>query len=376
MIPHCRNPFVVILNGIRYEYESGKEIEVPDEIAEVIAFHVDSKPKALPYVGGFCNRPHVYFSDIANKLPDDAVDGSLAVVTEVKKGWLKKTWNGFTDISGANIWTDGKNIYFSTESNNTGEQYILKGDTWETKNWNYVTKFDGNRIWTDGKHIYYSPSAHYVLNGDTWEQKTWKGLSDFTGDLVITIGTKAYCRDKGFYNGNETIYHLYVLNGDTWEQTNAISKTEDIWSDGKNIYCSDGGTYNPSDGVVYYGVYKFNGDTFDKVSSVPFRVDGTGFWTDGEIWYYNYQTFDPSIGGMKYAMYTFEDGTFTEMEKMNIFNFSALDVWTDGTDVYLSQVSANSQYVLGEHPKTVLYSRESGEWVNQGEVDFTDLASS
>jgi hypothetical protein len=86
MIPHCRNPFVVILNGIRYEYESGKEIEVPDEIAEVIAFHVDSKPKALPYVGGFCNRPHVYFSDIANKLPDDAVDGSLAVVTEEIKG--------------------------------------------------------------------------------------------------------------------------------------------------------------------------------------------------------------------------------------------------------------------------------------------------
>lgn len=51
-IPPCRNPFVVIVNGIRYEYESGKEIEVPDEVAEVIQFHVDSKPKAKPIVPG------------------------------------------------------------------------------------------------------------------------------------------------------------------------------------------------------------------------------------------------------------------------------------------------------------------------------------
>ena len=47
-IPKCRNPFVVIVNGIRYEYESEKEYEVPDEVAEVIQFHVDSKPKPKP----------------------------------------------------------------------------------------------------------------------------------------------------------------------------------------------------------------------------------------------------------------------------------------------------------------------------------------
>ena len=82
-IPKCRNPFVVILNGIRYEYESGQVIEVPKAVAEIIENHVDSKPKAEPIVGGgggICNNSHVYFSDDFNKLPDDAVDGSVAVV--------------------------------------------------------------------------------------------------------------------------------------------------------------------------------------------------------------------------------------------------------------------------------------------------------
>lgn len=52
VIPKCRNPFVVIVNGTRYEYESNKEIEVPDEVAEVIQFHVDSKPKPKPIEEG------------------------------------------------------------------------------------------------------------------------------------------------------------------------------------------------------------------------------------------------------------------------------------------------------------------------------------
>ena len=51
-IPPCRNPFTVIVNGIRYEYNSGEVVEVPDEVAEVIQFHVDSKPKAEMIVPG------------------------------------------------------------------------------------------------------------------------------------------------------------------------------------------------------------------------------------------------------------------------------------------------------------------------------------
>ena len=35
-IPNCKNPFVVILNGIKYEYEAGAEVEVPADVAKII----------------------------------------------------------------------------------------------------------------------------------------------------------------------------------------------------------------------------------------------------------------------------------------------------------------------------------------------------
>ena len=35
-IPVYSRPFVVIVNGIRYEYEPGKEVNVPDAVAAVI----------------------------------------------------------------------------------------------------------------------------------------------------------------------------------------------------------------------------------------------------------------------------------------------------------------------------------------------------
>lgn len=35
-IPAYSRPFVVIVNGIRYEYEPGKEVNVPDAVAAVI----------------------------------------------------------------------------------------------------------------------------------------------------------------------------------------------------------------------------------------------------------------------------------------------------------------------------------------------------
>ena len=55
-IPTCANPFVVIVNGIKYTYPAGATIEVPDDVAEVIEQHEEAKtepaPVAPPYSGG------------------------------------------------------------------------------------------------------------------------------------------------------------------------------------------------------------------------------------------------------------------------------------------------------------------------------------
>lgn len=55
-IPTCANPFVVIVNGIKYTYPAGATVEVPDDVAEVIEQHEEAKPEPAPvlppYSGG------------------------------------------------------------------------------------------------------------------------------------------------------------------------------------------------------------------------------------------------------------------------------------------------------------------------------------
>lgn len=57
-IPTCANPFVVIVNGMKYTYPAGETVEVPDDVAEVIEQHEEThnnpKPDPVPppYSGG------------------------------------------------------------------------------------------------------------------------------------------------------------------------------------------------------------------------------------------------------------------------------------------------------------------------------------
>ena len=50
-IPKDRNPFVVIVNGVKYSYPAGATTEVPDEVADVIEKYVGAKPKPDPNAG-------------------------------------------------------------------------------------------------------------------------------------------------------------------------------------------------------------------------------------------------------------------------------------------------------------------------------------
>lgn len=54
-IPTCANPFVVIVNGIKYTYPAGETVEVPDDVAAVIEQHHDAhnNPQPAPVVPPF-----------------------------------------------------------------------------------------------------------------------------------------------------------------------------------------------------------------------------------------------------------------------------------------------------------------------------------
>ena len=47
-IPTCANPFVVIVNGIKYTYPAGETVEVPDDVAAVIEQHDEAHNNPAP----------------------------------------------------------------------------------------------------------------------------------------------------------------------------------------------------------------------------------------------------------------------------------------------------------------------------------------
>ena len=54
-IPTCANPFVVIVNGMKYTYPAGETVEVPDDVAAVIEQHDEAhnNPQPAPVVPPF-----------------------------------------------------------------------------------------------------------------------------------------------------------------------------------------------------------------------------------------------------------------------------------------------------------------------------------
>lgn len=113
------------------------------------------------------------------------------------------SWISPTSFTGEDVWTDGKNAYFSSGTTH----YILNTDTLTAtiKKWNGLTSFNGKYIWTDGRKVYYSHGEEqYVLNQDTstWDVKTWNGLTSFNGDDIWEYMGEIY-----YSNGTEQ----YVL---------------------------------------------------------------------------------------------------------------------------------------------------------------------
>ena len=137
------------------------------------------------------NIPTAYHSLNVNKLPENAVEGSLAgVASEVV--WKDKKWSAQLCLNKNNVWTDGSNIYYSDRE----MSYKFNGNNWEKKTWSGLTDLYGSYIWSDGENIYYSSYAnHYILDKetDTWEKKTWNGLTNFYGHYIWTDGDNIYC---------------------------------------------------------------------------------------------------------------------------------------------------------------------------------------
>ena len=252
---------------------------------------------------------------------------------KTKEKWSAKTWNGYTNINGANTWTDGTNIYYSGTS--PYPQYVLDiaTSTWSAKTWNGFDNIRGGNVWSDGTNIYYSSSSsQYVLDiaTSTWSAKTWNGLTSFSGQFVWTDGTNIY------YSSGSNQYVLDIAtstwSAKTWNGLTSFSGYY-IWTDGTNIYSSDGDNQYVLDIATSTWVAK----TWSGLDG--FKLYGNYIWTDGINIYF-------SGGSSKYPQYVLDIATLTWSAKTweGFSIFSGGNVWSDGTNIYYS--SSSSQYIL------------------------------
>lgn len=76
-IPTCANPFVVIVNGIKYTYPAGETVEVPDDVAAVIEQHHDAhnNPQPEPVVPPF--TPATGGGESGGNVTDSQIDARV-----------------------------------------------------------------------------------------------------------------------------------------------------------------------------------------------------------------------------------------------------------------------------------------------------------
>lgn len=139
-IPMNSNPFTVIINNSVYHYKAGETIEVPDEVAEVIAFHEEvnqEQSKAFHRSMAESSLLVLEFPGIAKsdlvvkegvKLSFDAKLDYQAVLDAAKKGAISfafvsdsgtiavkpqiRTWaNGMIEAHFMLLW-DSSNVYW------------------------------------------------------------------------------------------------------------------------------------------------------------------------------------------------------------------------------------------------------------------------
>ena len=272
-----------------------------------------------------------------------------------KDSWSLKQWNGTASIIVAsNIWTDGKNIYYSTGTENANFVLDKATSTWSRKEWDGLTTFTGRAIWTDGENIYYSASSEqHVLakDKDYWTTQFWDGLPDF-----LTIdGEKIWKDGENIYYSQGS--YQYVLGNDrnTWtaKTWNGLTNFngDKIWTDGENFYYSnDSSQYVLNKATSTWTVKTWTGLTSFNASDI---------WTDGKNIYY-------SNGSTQYVL---NKATSTWIVKTwtGLTSFNASDIWTDGDDFYRSQ--GNTTYVLGKQIVDVKYLYENRPDITDDDIN-------
>lgn len=229
------------------------------------------------------------------------------------EGWsLTKGGELIDDLTTIQV-TDNMTIYGMCTNTVT---FMVNGEEYATQEVSY------------GK---YATDVEVSLTGYTLE-----GWSLTENGETITFNTTPIIKDTTFYavlNGKGfTTWEEKIWNYGDCDATDIT--TENIWTDGKNIYCS----------TLKWDNYILNQETStweEKTWNV--RIQGNYTWTDGEEVYY-------SFGEGKQYILNKETSTWEEKTWYGYQPASSKHIWTDTNNIYYS--NGNRQYVLNQGTST------------------------
>lgn len=192
-------------------------------------------------------------------------------------------------------------------------------------------------------------TAADVLAGKTFTNNSASGLTGTfegqektvtVGDSVVTVNPDsgkwlrqvnvkpAKTLSIGKLKPSKNLYHYEHgwsnISWGTYQMPNGFN----IWTDGNNIYYSQGSNQYIIDVVTLTLIAK-------EWFGLP-EFDGYGIWTDGNDIYY-------SNASDQYVLDT-STSTWSEMIWNGLTSFRGDDIWTDGNDIYYS--SESDQYIL------------------------------
>lgn len=207
-------------------------------------------------------------------------------------------------------------------------------------------------LWSDGDYWYIdssSNSVHYKFDlvNESVTSNTWNvSNNNIEGDKIWTDGTDIYCS-----NGNGSTY-LFDKTNKTWSSINFGSGDvstiygQYVWSDGTDVYYGYSGTnytFHKSD-------RSWHNDGAPSFSS----FDGRYVWTDGtEIYYDN-----------GYDKKKLDNGSWTNRTGATT---SYLVKWTDGVYVY---ASSNASYTYADAASQWPWRGEASGWENGTATQF------
>lgn len=194
---------------------------------------------------------------------------------------------------------------------------------------------------------------HKIQHTDDWGRKSWSGLSFANRDYIWSDGTN-------IYYSNGSTQKVLDLSTSKWENMAWSGLAEfngsDTWKDGENVYCT-----------VYqngaYSYYELNKSNSTWVSKVWYGLDQYSsltrsmIWTDGENVYYGYYKV------LNRDTSTWENKTWNG--DVNGDLFFGYNVWSDGDNIYYSYDKL-TQKVLNKQTSTW----EDKEWSGFGNINW------